>query len=258
MTPIKYTEKIGDFVIKEISVFGKIIFLLLVSVQQIFYRPFRRKEYFRHLEFIGNQSILLVLLTGFTVGAILTLQLTLTLSQFRSESLVGGVVALIMAKEMGPLLAALMINGRVASAIAAEIGTMRVTEQIDALEVMSVNAVQYLISPRLVAGICMLPCMTMIVNMTAMIASYVVAVPLMKIDQAIFFSRIETFVPVSTLMGGLFKSAVFGFLLTFIGCYKGYFARNGAKGVGQATTQAVVIGSVLILIADYFIGAFFQ
>lgn len=247
---------LGRFAIQLVLTLGRVGFLCGEAVAAIFKPPFRPKLFTKQLEFIGNKSLVVILLTGFAVGAILSLQLSKTLSTFSSETMVGGLVALILAREMGPLMAALMINGRVASAIAAEIGTMRVTEQIDALESMSVDPVQYLISPRLFAGFFILPFMTMVFNMVAMFASYLVAVSLLSLDSGIFFAKIAAFVTISEILKGLVKSAIFGFILAFIGSYKGYYTKGGAEGVGIATTQAVVVGSVVILVTDYFIGAF--
>ncbi len=249
-------EFVGAQGIRQVTLLGRIGLLFLEAWRCVFTRPTRWHLYFKQMEFIGNRSLSVVLLTGSAIGAILTLQLVYTLRNFSSENLIGGIVALIMAKEMGPLLAGLMINGRVASAIAAEIGTMRVSEQIDALEAMSVDPVQYLISPRMVAGVVMLPFMTMITNMVAMVASWLVAIPLLGLDSGVYFAKIDDFLDLATLLKGLAKSSLFGLILTFVGAYKGFFTRGGAEGVGKATTNAVVTGSVLILLADYFVGAF--
>lgn len=249
-------ERLGAAALDLLHKLGRSGFFLGEGLSAIFKPPLRLHLLFKQLEFIGNKSLIVILLTGFAVGAILSLQLTYTLRTFSSEQMVGGLVGLILAREMGPLMAALMINGRVASAIAAEIGTMRVTEQIDALEAMAVDPVQYLIAPRLVSGTFILPFMTMIFNMVAMLASYLVAVPLLDLDSGIYFAKIADFVTFEEILKGLAKSAMFGFILAFIGCYKGYFTSGGAEGVGKATTEAVVLGSVLILVADYFVGAF--
>jgi len=249
-------ESVGRFSIHQVLTLGRAGFLCAAAVAALFRPPFRWRLFTKQLEFIGNKSLVVITLTGFAVGAILSLQLAHTLRNFGSENLVGGVVALIMARELGPLMAALMINGRVASAIAAEIGTMRVTEQIDALESMAVDPVQYLLSPRLVAGTLILPVMTMIFNMIGMIACWLVSIVLLQLDEGVFFAKIDDFVGIAEILKGLIKSSIFGFILAFIGCYKGFYTRGGAQGVGQATTQAVVIGSVVILLTDYFIGAF--
>ncbi|MDT8447238.1 MAG: ABC transporter permease [bacterium] len=249
-------ESLGRWAMNWVLKLGRAGFLMGEGVSAMFKPPFRWHLYFKQLEFIGNRSIVVILLTGFAVGAILSLQLTNTLRAFSGEQMVGGLVGLIMAREMGPLMAALMINGRVASAIAAEIGTMRVTEQIDALESMAVDPVQYLIAPRLFAGFFILPVMTMIFNMVGMLSSYLIAVPLLDLDSGIYFAKISDFVTLKEIFKGLAKSSLFGFILAFIGCYKGYYTSGGAEGVGVATTQAVVVGSVVILVADYFVGAF--
>ncbi len=253
---LQLPTKVGAQGIQFTKSLGNLGFLFAESVKVMFAAPFRWRLFVKHLEFIGNKSLAIILLTGFAVGAILTLQLATTMRDFSSENMVGGIVALVLSKELGPLLAALMINGRVASAIAAEIGTMRVTEQIDALEAMSVDSVQYLISPRLFAGVVMLPFMTVIFNMVGMVASYIIAIHLLDLDPGVFFSKISDFLTLGIIFKGLAKSAFFGLILTFVGSYHGYYTKGGAAGVGTATTSAVVVGSVLIMVMDYIIGAF--
>lgn len=253
---LQVPEAIGSQTLGVIKTLGKIGFLLVEAFICLFKPPLRWRLYLKQLEFIGNKSLSVIILTGLAIGAILTLQMTHTLRAFSSENMVGGIVALVMSREMGPLLGALMINGRVASAIAAEIGTMRVTEQIAALESMAVDPIQYLITPRIFAGFFILPFMTMVMNMVAMVASYIIGVQLLGLDVGVFFSKIEVFVDAEEILKGLAKSSIFGIILTSVGCYKGYYTSGGAEGVGVSTTQAVVVGSVLMMIADYIIGAF--
>ncbi|MDX2470867.1 MAG: ABC transporter permease [SAR324 cluster bacterium] len=253
---MQFPTKVGAEGIAFTKKLGTLGFLFAESIQVMFASPFRWRIFAKQLEFIGNKSLSIVLLTGFAVGAILTLQLATTMRDFSSENMVGGIVALVLSKELGPLLAALMINGRVASAIAAEIGTMRVTEQIDALEAMSVDPVQYLISPRLFAGVVMLPFMTVIFNMVGMVASYIIAIHLLDLDPGVFFSKISDFLTLGIIFKGLAKASFFGLILTFVGSYHGYYTKGGAAGVGSSTTSAVVVGSVLIMVMDYIIGAF--
>ena len=160
-----------------------------------------------------------------------------------------------MTRELGPAITALMVTGRAGSAMAAEIGTMRVTEQIDALYSMSVSPVQYLIVPRVIAGVVMLPILTIVSDFIGIVGGYFVGVGLLKINSGIFMARIIEFVSLGDLINGLIKSAVFGLILSLIGCYKGFHTSGGAAGVGRATTQSVVISSVSILISDYFLTA---
>ena len=235
---------------------GKAGLLFFEAVQNIFTRPFRFKNYIEQLEFIGNKSLNVVLLTGCFTGMVLALQMYETLKQFSSESIVGGVVALAMTKELGPVLTALMVNSRAGSSIAAQLGTMKVTEQIDALRSMAVNPVQYLISPRILAGFVMLPFLTIISNLVGVVGGYIIAVLLLGLDHGLYIAKVTDLVQLSDILGGLLKASAFGIILTFIGCYYGYYTSGGAKGVGIATTSAVVTSAVLILATDYIITSF--
>jgi len=170
---------------------------------------------------------------------------------FGAETLVGSTVALAMTRELGPVLTALMVNGRAGSAMATEIGTMRVTEQIDALYVMAANPINYLIVPRIIAGIIMLPVLTIVSDLLGILGGYFVGVILLNINSGMFVANILEMLEVEDIFHGLIKSIFFGLILTYIGCYKGFYAEGGAEGVGKATTQAVVLSSVLILISDY-------
>ena len=202
-----------------------------------------------------GQSVTLVGFGSFT-GMVLALQMYEALKKFQSESLVGGIVALSLTKELAPVLTSLMVNSRAGSAIAAEIGSMRVTEQIDALESMAVNSVQYLITPRIVAGFIMLPILTIIADIVGVIGGYVIAVLLLGLDAGLYINKIIALVDIADILGGLLKAAVFGVVLTFIGCYFGYTTSGGAQGVGNATTKAVVTSAVMILATDYVITSF--
>jgi phospholipid/cholesterol/gamma-HCH transport system permease protein len=176
---------------------------------------------------------------------------------FNAESLVGSVVAIALTRELSPVLTALMVNARAGSAIAAEIGTMQVTEQVLALEAMAVNSYQYLISPRLFAGFVMLPFLTMISNGIGIMGGYVIAVNLLGLDPGLYFSKIDLYLSFSDIYSGLEKSAIFGGIVTMVGSFQGINASGGAAGVGKATTSAVVISSVLILSSDYLLTSFF-
>jgi phospholipid/cholesterol/gamma-HCH transport system permease protein len=247
---------VGSGSITRVQQMGRAGLLFSEAVVQMFRKPFRWKLFFKQMEFIGNKSMSVVILTGMFTGMVLALQMFEAMKQFSAESVVGGVVALAITKELGPVLTALMVNSRAGSAIAAEIGTMRVTEQIDALDSMAVNPVQYLISPRIFAGIIMLPFLTMIADFIGVIGGYLIAVMLLGLDHGLYVAKVVDFVELFDLLGGLFKSSVFGLILTFVGCYKGYYTKGGAEGVGNATTQAVVVAAVMILAADYLITSF--
>lgn len=220
--------------------------------------PYRIALLFKQLEFIGNKSLGVVLLTGMFTGMVMTFQSYRSLRDFGSESIVGGLVAVAMVRELGPVLSALMVNARAGSAVAAEIGTMRVTEQIDALFALGINTVQYLFTPRVLAGVIMLPFLTAIADITGVLGGYLVGVSLLGVDSGIFLAKVIDFVTLSDILQGTVKAAIFGLILTQIGTYKGYNTSGGAEGVGRATTEAVVMSAILILISDYLITVFWQ
>ncbi|MEK7703774.1 MAG: ABC transporter permease [Myxococcota bacterium] len=217
--------------------------------------PYRVRLILQQAEFVGVGSLFIVVLTGFFTGAVFTLQSVYALQRVGMESMVGSMVLLSVARELAPVLTSLMVTGRVGSAMATELGTMRVTEQIDAMEVMAVDPINYLVVPRLIGGAFMVPALTMLFDAIAAVGSYVVAVPFLGIDEGAFVSRIEWYLDPFDFTHGLYKSIVFGIVLTLIGCYKGYNAGGGARGVGVATTQAVVIGSISIFVLDYVLSA---
>lgn len=207
------------------------------------------------MEFVGVGSFFIVILTGFFTGAVFALQGATAFRLFNAESLVGSTVALSLARELAPVLTGLMVSGRAGSGIATEIGSMRVTEQIDALYTMAVNPIQYLVVPRFLAGLIMVPFLTVLFNLVGMLGCYLVGVELLNIDKGIFLEKVRWFVQPDDIYNGLLKSCVFGGILTLVGCYKGFYATGGARGVGLATTQSVVVSSVLILVADYILTA---
>jgi phospholipid/cholesterol/gamma-HCH transport system permease protein len=228
------------------------------AVTQAFRRPFRWQLLLKQMEFIGNKSLGVVLLTGTFTGMVMTFQLYRTLKDFSSESVVGGVVAVAMIRELGPVLSSLMVNARAGSAIAAEIGTMKVTEQVDALFALGVNPIQYLFTPRILAGLIMQPLLTAINDVMAVAGGYLVGVWLLGVDSGIFMAKVWDYTHVGDIMQGNVKAMVFGMVLTHIGCYKGYNTSGGAEGVGRATTEAVVASAVSILFMDYLITVFWQ
>ena len=252
---IKIFEFAGKPFIRIVEEFGKILILFLSTVSWLFRPPFRFRVIFKQMEFVGVGSLPVVLITGTFTGMVLAIQTYYGFRMFGGESLVGATVALSMARELGPAITALMVTGRAGSSMAAEIGTMRVTEQVDALYTMSVNPVQYLIMPRVLAGIVMLPLLTIASDFIGILGGYFVGVHLLNINSGIFIARIIEFVDLNDITNGLIKSAFFGLILSLVGCYKGFNTTGGAAGVGRATTQAVVYASVSILISDYFLTA---
>ncbi len=243
--------RVGDFSIKLVEHLGGMAVMLVQGLLLTFSPPLRVKNFFKQMEFIGVNSILVVVLTALFSGMVLALQGYYGFRKFGGESLLGATVALSLTRELGPVLTSLMVTARAGSAIAAEIGTMRVTEQIDALESMAVNPLHYLVTPRLWAGFLMVPLLTVVANVVGIAGGYLIGVVLLNIDPGVFINKMVELVELSDITNGLYKAVVFGGLLALVGCYKGYHARGGAEGVGKATTEAVVISSVGILILDY-------
>jgi phospholipid/cholesterol/gamma-HCH transport system permease protein len=230
---------------------GTVLLLTSQSVVWTIRPPFRLAQLFLAMEFIGVKSIFIVALTGTFSGMVLSLQTVHSLRQFSAEGVVGSVVAVSLCREISPVFAALMVTARAGSAMAAELGNMRVTEQIDALVTMGVSPVQYLLSPRLVASVLMLPLLVILYTCVGMGGAWVVSVNWMSVDPGIFIANIEKYLVPSDLYMGMIKAVVFGFLISSISTAQGYYASGGAKGVGEATTRAVVLSAVAILVANY-------
>lgn len=216
--------------------------------------PIRVENLFAQLDFVGVGSIFIVMLTGIFSGMVFAHQSSRAFLLFNAESLVGPTVALTLTRELAPVFTALMVTMRAVSAMCTELGTMRVTEQVDALETMAVNPVQYLLVPRIVAGLVMVPLLSMLFNTAGMAGAYFVAVNLQGISAGTFIYRTQQWLDPEDITEGLVKAAVFGFAVTLIGCYKGYNASGGAKGVGQATTEAMVASALAIVMLDYVLG----
>ena len=217
--------------------------------------PLKLRNIFKQMEFVGVKSIFVVVLTGTFTGMVLALQGYHGFRMFSAESLVGSTVALSMTRELGPVLTSLMVTARAGSAMAAELGTMRVTEQIDALYVMAVNPVKHLIVPRVIAGVLMVPVLTVVSDFVGILGGYFVGVHLLGINSGVFIKNITRLVTLEDIYNGLIKAACFGLILSLIGCYKGFNTSGGAEGVGRATTEAVVLASITILVSDYFLTA---
>ena len=213
--------------------------------------PIYLRQLFDQLVRIGYNSLPVVGLTAFFTGGVLALQIYIGGSRFNAESVVPSIVSLAITRELGPVLAGLMVAGRVAAAIAAELGTMRVTEQIDALVTLSTNPFKYLVMPRLVAAVISLPVLVLIGDIIGVMGSYVVATSSLGFNSGAFIRNTVEFLRIDDVVSGLIKSAVFGFIIALMGCYHGFNSRGGAQGVGRATTNAVVSAAILILAANY-------
>ncbi|MDI1433351.1 MULTISPECIES: MlaE family ABC transporter permease [Polyangium] len=247
----KLLQRILDPVLGFFENIGTTVSLTLQTVAWLFRPPFRASQMLAAMDYIGVQSIFLVGLTGLFSGMVVALQSVAALKQFSAEANVGGIVAVSLMREVSPVFSALMITARAGSAMAAELGNMRVTEQIDAITTMGVSPVQYLLSPRLLAGVTMGPLMCMLYSTIGMIGCYIVAVAWLGGDWGFFLRSVHDFARPRDLFMGLVKGAIFGFLIASIACRHGFFASGGARGVGMATTRAVVESCVAILVANY-------
>lgn len=218
----------------------------------VLFPPYLPRRIVKQINFIGVKTTLVIILTGSFTGMVLALQTYYALVKFGAETSLGPVVALSLIRELGPVLSALMVIGRAGSALTAEIGIMRISEQIDALDAMALNPYKYLVIPNLLAGIISLPLLNAIFVVVGVWGGYAVGVGLTGVSSGTYFGGIRDFVSAKDILEGLYKSLSFGMLITWISCYKGYFTGYGAEGVSKATTQAVVLSSVTILIWDYF------
>ena len=230
---------------------GNIISLTARTVAWLFKPPFRVSQMLAMMEFIGVQSIFIIALTGTFSGMVLALQTTYALRAFSAEGRVGGIVAVSLSREVAPVFSGIMVTARAGSAMAAELGNMRVTEQIDAIATMGVSPIQYLLSPRLFASVIMVPLLCILYTSVGMCGSYLVGCVLLGGDPGIFMQSVKDFAVPKDLFMGIIKAAVFGFIVSSISCRHGFFAAGGARGVGLATTRAVVESCVTILVANY-------
>jgi phospholipid/cholesterol/gamma-HCH transport system permease protein len=251
LTPFEALGRHATGVVVSLGRFGTFLIQAIVTLVT---PPFKVRAFVDRIDYIGFRSLLIILLTGAFTGMVLGLQLYLTLTRFGSEAFLGPAVALSLIRELGPVLAALMVTGRAGSALTAEIGIMRITEQIDALTVMALNPFRYLVTPSILAGIVTFPLMTALFDVVGIFGGYLVGVKLFGLSQGTYFGEMQTFVDMRDIMTGFWKSLVFGAVVTWVCTYKGFHVGHGAEGVARATTQAVVLASVLILVWDYFLG----
>lgn len=253
---LQFVEVIGAQVISVSNTFGRAALFLFRVIYTTLTTKLKLHKLFEQMSAIGVDSLSIVLLTGTFTGAVLALQSYIGFKRFGAEEFIGPVVALSLVRELGPVLTGLMVTGRAGSSIAAELGTMEITEQIDALKTLCINIYQFLMVPRILGATLILPFLTLFSMIFGIGGGYCVCVYVLNLNGEQYISGIKTFVEFSDIMGGLTKSALFGLIFSWIGCYKGYFTSGGAKGVGIATTESVVISSILILIANYFLTAF--
>jgi phospholipid/cholesterol/gamma-HCH transport system permease protein len=246
-----FLATIGRVFLNFLAVTGRIVVFGAEALSHAFRPPLYLRLVLRQMVDIGYYSLPVVGLTAIFTGMVLALQTYTGFSRFAAESAIPNVVVLSMTRELGPVIAGLMVAGRIGAAIAAEIGTMRVTDQIDALTTLSTNPFKYLVVPRLIAGLAMLPALVLVADVIGVFGGFLVSTYKLDFNPASYLSRTVDFLQTEDVVAGLVKAAAFGFIVTLMGCYNGYNSRGGAQGVGAATTYAVVSSSILILVFDY-------
>ncbi|MCJ7830698.1 MAG: ABC transporter permease [Desulfobacterales bacterium] len=240
---------------------GGVALFFLKALVHIFSLPLQVSKIMQQIYQIGATSVFVICLTGAFTGMVLGLQGYYTLVKFGSEGLLGAAVALTMIREMGPVLTAIMVIGRAGSAMAAEIGIMRISEQIDALDTMDIDPIRFLISPRVAASLLSFPLLTALFDVIGIFGGYLTGSILLGINPGIYFARVESSVVISDITGGFIKAVVFAIVVSTICCFKGYYTHKrpggfGAKGVSLSTTSAVVTACVLVLVVDYVLTSF--
>lgn len=249
--------KIGNITLSFLSVIGHVTEFAGNALYHMVTPPYYPRAFLAQTLHIGFFSLPVVGLTAIFTGAVLALQSYTGFERFNAESSIAAVVVISITRELGPVLAGLMVAGRVGASTAAEIGTMRVTEQIDALVTLSTNPFKYLIGPRLLAGIICLPFLVLVADIIGVYGGYLVSVHKLGFAPGSYLRNTFEFLEAKDVWTGLVKASVFGFIITLMGCYQGYYSKGGANGVGFATTIAVVTASMLILLSNYFITEFF-
>ncbi len=253
--PVRAVESLGRIALDIVESLGRFGLFLVQAITFIFVPPFKFSRLVDRISFFGWRSLTIVLLTGAFTGMVLSLQVFLTLARVGSEAFVGPAVAISLIRELGPVLCAVFVTGLAGSALTAEIGIMKITEQIDALTVMALHPTRYLVVPAVVAGVITFPLMTAIFDVIGIFGGYLVAVGLLGLSPGTYFGEMQTFVDWADLTTGFWKALSFGILVPWVCAYKGFRCGHGAEGVARATTQAVVLTSVLILVWDYFLGS---
>lgn len=254
---------LGRVTIACLEEMGRIALFFIASVLSVFRGKPNISRILQQIHFIGTKSIFVVSLTGLTTGMVLALQGYHTLSRVGSENILGAGVALSLIRELGPVFAALMVTGRAGSSMAAELGIMRISEQIDALDTMDIEPIRFLVAPRLVAGIICFPLLTALFDCVGIIGGYLVGVKMLGVNAGTYLAHMEKWVDMTDINGGFIKTFVFAFIVIIICCYQGYTTHLrrrgfGAQGVGLSTTRAVVTASVMILVTDYVITSALQ
>jgi phospholipid/cholesterol/gamma-HCH transport system permease protein len=254
---LRFLAAIGAVFLAFLVATGRLVLFAGLALVTLFTPPFYLRVILREMVNIGYFSLPVVGLTAIFTGMVLALQSYTGFSRFAAEGAVATVVVLSVTRELGPVISGLMVAGRVGAAMAAEIGTMRVTDQIDALTTLSADPLRYLVLPRLLAGVITLPMLVVVADIIGVFGGYLIGVYKLNFNPQAYLIGTREHLETSDVVSGLVKAAVFGFIIALMGCYHGYYSRGGAQGVGRATTHAVVSASILILVVDYLITAAF-
>lgn len=254
---MNFVRLIGGFFLGFLAATGRLALFASTAVSHVIRPPFYFRILGKQMIEIGFYSLPVVGLTAIFAGMVLALQSYTGFSRFSAEGAVADVVVLSITRELGPVLAGLMVAGRIGASLAAEIGTMRVTEQIDALTTLSTNPMKYMVAPRLIAGFLVFPPLVLVADIIGVFGGYIVAVYKLGFNPNTYLQRTFDILETGDVTSGLVKAAVFGFIVTLMGCYHGYNSKGGARGVGTATTNAVVSASILILCFDYILTEMF-
>jgi phospholipid/cholesterol/gamma-HCH transport system permease protein len=244
---------LSDFAKERVLAVQDFTLLAARAVRNIFRTPLYVVDILKQMDFIGFGSLPIVVLTGFFTGAVLALQMSKTLTTFGETSLTGQLVMLSLVRELGPVLTSLMVTGRNSSGIASELGSMVVSEQIDAMRALGTDPSKKLVTPRLVATVVMLPMLTIISDFMGMLGGFATSFFVIHLNPSQYWTSAYHALDLNDVFQGLLKPFIFAFIVSLIGCYYGLTTRGGTEGVGRSTTQAVVAASVLILITDFFI-----
>ena len=254
--PANFLESFGTRMFGFIEDLGNLFVFVLQCVRWLFRPPSEFRNIVKQMEEVGINSLPVVLVTATFTGMVLALQSWSGFQRFQATSFVGSVVALSLTRELGPVFAGLMVSGRVGASMAAELGTMKVTEQIDALVTLATNPVKYLVVPRVVASTLVLPVLVIFADLVGILGGYFVSVYLLGANPYVYTDKTYQYLEFRDIYTGLVKAAVFGFLIAIISCYNGFVAAGGAEGVGRATTKAVVASSMTVLVSDYFMTSY--
>lgn len=247
---------LGAYILHTVKTMGKAVIFAISGIFCVFSQRARIYKIFEQIIFVGAKSSFIVALTGMFTGMVLALQGYYALNKFGATAMLGPTVALSLIRELGPVLAALMISARVGTALTAEIGTMRVTEQIDALEIMGINPHSYLIFPNMLAGIISFPILTTFFDLAGIWGGYLVAVDLLNLSEGTYFGQMSIFVTTTDIYNGIIKSLCFATIVMWVSLFMGYTTYGGSKGVSKATRQAVVMTAIQIFLWDYILTSF--